>query len=70
MHVHISKGKPIPNATKIWVTKRGGCLIANNNCNIPTKELNYLLEIIAAQYFFVIAKWKEHFCIDEVKFYC
>lgn len=37
---------------------------------IYQKGLNYLLEIIAAQYFLIIAKWKEHFCIEEVKFYC
>lgn len=58
------------NSTKIWLTKNGGCIVANNNSNIPNSELNYLLEIISAQYFVLIAKWKEHFCIDNVKFYC
>ena len=23
IHVHVSKGKPTPNATKIWLTKSG-----------------------------------------------
>lgn len=24
IHVHVSKGKPTPNATKIWLTKSAG----------------------------------------------
>ena len=24
IHVHVAKGKPTPNATKIWLTKSGG----------------------------------------------
>ena len=31
VHVHVSKGKPSPNATKFWITKSGKCLLANNN---------------------------------------
>lgn len=30
IHVHISKGKPNPNGTKLWLTKSGGCIAANN----------------------------------------
>lgn len=70
IHIHVSKGKPISNSTKIWLTKNGGCIMANNNSDIPQNELNYLLEIISAQYFLIVSKWKEHFCTDEVKFYC
>lgn len=25
IHVHVSKGKPVANSTKIWLTKSGGC---------------------------------------------
>ena len=42
IHVHVSKGKPIPNATKIWLTKSGGCILANNGSKIPSKELSEL----------------------------
>ena len=42
IHVHISKGKPSPNATKIWITRTGGCIVANNGSKIPNKELNEL----------------------------
>jgi len=66
----VSKGRPTSNSTKIWLTKNGGCILANNSSNIPQKELNYLLEIIAAQYFSIVSKWKEHFLVEDVKFYC
>ena len=68
--MHISKGKPNVNSTKIWLTKNGGCIVANNNSNIPNSELGYLIEIISAQYFVLVSKWKEHFCIEDVRFYC
>ncbi|WP_242976092.1 DUF4160 domain-containing protein [Desulfosporosinus sp. FKB] len=29
IHVHVGKGKPSANATKIWLTASGGCIIAN-----------------------------------------
>jgi hypothetical protein len=70
IHVHIGKGKPTSKATKIWMTAAGGCIIAHNYGKIPQKELNELLEIISAQYFFICAAWKEHFCLSEIKFFC
>lgn len=70
IHVHISEGKPMPNATKIWLTKTGGCIVANNGSKIPLKDLNKLLEVISAQFFIICAKWKEFFVTDTIKFYC
>ena len=29
VHVHVSQGAPTGNATKIWITKAGGCYLAN-----------------------------------------
>ncbi|NLB17504.1 MAG: DUF4160 domain-containing protein [Syntrophomonadaceae bacterium] len=70
IHVHIGKGKPSPNATKVWLTASGGCIIANNSSRIPLNELNDMLEIIAAQHFMICEEWKNHFIVDEIKFYC
>lgn len=70
IHVHISERKPTPNATKIWLTKTGGCIVANNGSKIPLKDLNKLLEVISAQFFIICAKWKEFFVTDTIKFYC
>lgn len=30
IYVHIAEGVPTPNATKLWITKTGKCLKANN----------------------------------------
>lgn len=70
IHVHISKGKPSPNATKLWLTKAGGCVVAGNGSGIPSKELRELTEFVAAQFFMICAKWKEFFVTEEIKFYC
>lgn len=70
IHVHIAKGKPTTNATKIWLTKSGGCILASNGSNIPQNELNELMEIISAQFFWICAEWKKMFVLDEISFYC
>jgi hypothetical protein len=70
IHVHVSKGKPSPNATKIWLTKTGGCIMANNGSKIPNKELNELMEFISAQFFLICAEWKRFFVTETIEFYC
>lgn len=70
VHVHIGKGKPSPNATKVWLTAAGGCIVANNFGRIPSNELNDMLAIIAAQHFLICEEWKNHYRVDEIKFYC
>lgn len=70
IHVHISKGRPTSNSTKVWLTKSGGCVLSNNNSRIPSKDLNEIMGTIASNYFYIIAKWKETYEIEDVKFYC
>ena len=70
IHVHISKSKTSNNSTKIWLTKSGGCIVANNGSQIPSKELRELLEIISHNFFFIVSEWKKYFDVNEVKFYC
>lgn len=70
IHVHVTKGQPKSNATKIWLTKSGGCIVANNREKISNKDLNELLEIIQAQFFLICIAWKKHFRVDDIKFYC
>ena len=60
----------MPNSTKVWLTKSGGCILANNNSHIPQRELNSLLEIVALYYFKIVSKWKEKYGEDSIKFYC
>jgi hypothetical protein len=70
IHVHIVAGKPSANTTKIWITSKGGCIVANNNSGVPSKDLNILLDVIAAQHFVICNEWKKHFNVDEIKYYC
>lgn len=70
IHVHISKGVPSSNATKVWLTKSGGCIVSNNNSKISKRELNSLLETISINYFFIISEWKKFFGNNEIKYYC
>ena len=70
IHVHIVKGKPVANSTKVWLTKAGGCVVANNNSKIPEKDLRELLDTITSNYFVIIAEWKKHHADKEIKFYC
>lgn len=68
IHVHISTGVPSGNATKVWITKAGRCLLCNNNSKIPNHVLKNILAIIEARSEEVIAKWLDFF--GEVRYYC
>ena len=61
IHVHVSKGKPTQNSTKIWLTKSGGCILSNNNSKIPNNDLNGLLDAITSNYFFIVSYWKKFY---------
>ncbi|MBQ9063824.1 MAG: DUF4160 domain-containing protein [Blautia sp.] len=68
VHVHISMGHPSPNATKVWITRRGRCLLCNNNSRIPEHVLNNIIRIIEARSSDVLRKWNDYF--NEMIFYC
>lgn len=68
IHVHISMGKPTPNATKCWITKNGGCFLANNNSKYDSKTLNKLMRAIEANSDMIIDKWISFF--GEISYYC
>ena len=70
VHVHVCKGNPSPNATKVWLTARGGCLVAHNKSRIPNHDLNQMLELIAVQSSRICKEWRIHFKLDTVQFYC
>ena len=70
VHVHISKGKPSPNSTKVWLTKAGGCILGHNKSRIPEKDLKYIMGIITSNYFFILDQWKQHRINKDIRFYC
>ena len=68
VHVHISEGVPSANATKIWITKSGKALLANNNSKISETTLRKLIRMIEANTSEICKKWINYF--DEITFYC
>lgn len=68
VHVHVSEGNPSENATKIWITASGKCLLAHNNSNIPSKALRNIMRIVEARSNEVIQKWITFF--GEATYYC
>jgi len=70
IHIHIVTGNPSPNATKIWLTRNGGCIVAHNKSRIPKGDLNHLMKVIQTEYTAICDEWKSFFDIDDIKFYC
>ncbi len=68
VHVHIANVKPTANATKIWITRSGKCLLQNNHSRIPERQLRILIQIIEARNADIIAKWIETF--NGISYFC
>ena len=67
VHVHISEGRATENATKVWITSTGKCLLCHNKSKIPDKVLNRLLRAIEANHDVIITKWIDLF--EEIRYY-
>lgn len=57
------------NATKVWLTKSGDSILANNS-RIPEHDLNKILKSIRYNFFYIISEWKVFYGVDELRFYC
>lgn len=68
VHVHVAEGSPVPNATKIWITRTGKCYLCNNDSHIPATALKNIMRIIEARSSEVLQKWAAYF--DEATFFC
>ncbi len=68
VHVHISPGGPSENATKVWITKAGKCLLCHNNSQIPLPVLRRVLRVIESRSGEILEKWLNYF--GEVSYYC
>lgn len=68
IHIHITDGVPSANATKVWITENGKCLLAHNNSKIPSRVLRDLMLVIEARSKEIINKWYEFH--NEISFYC
>ena len=68
IHVHIAQGRPKPNATKVWITSAGKCIVVNNLSDIPPVALRNIVRIIEARSEEVKEKWFEYF--EEIHYFC
>lgn len=68
IHVHIAEGVPSPNSTKIWITKKGKCIAANNVSKIPERKLGIMMDVIEARHEEIENLWKKKFGI--ITYYC
>lgn len=68
VYVHIAKGTPQPGATKVWITRRGKCLLAHNQSHIPEHVLRNIIAVIETQSAFITEAWRAFF--GEARFFC
>ena len=68
VHVHVSQGAPTANATKIWITAAGRCLLCNNASQISNRTLRNIMMIIEARSNEVVSKWISFF--GTATYYC
>ena len=68
VHVHITNGVQTANTTKVWITRSGKCLLANNASKIPDRVLRDLMAVIEARSGEVVKKWYEFH--KEISYYC
>ncbi len=68
VHVHIAKGSPTADATKVWITSTGSCLLCNNHSRTPDHILRNLIRMIEARSHEVMDLWIQYF--NEIRYYC
>lgn len=68
IHIHIAEGHPNENATKVWITSSGHCLLCNNNSKIAKHTLRNIMRMIEARSDEIKQKWYEYF--GEITYYC
>ncbi|MBQ6174797.1 MAG: DUF4160 domain-containing protein [Clostridia bacterium] len=68
VHVHVSQGVPNPGATKVWITKRGKCVLSHNHSHIPDNVLRNLISVIEARSEAIVEAWRSFF--GEVRYFC
>lgn len=70
IHIHVGVKRAAANSTKFWLTKDGGCKLANNESKIPAKDLRDPSKLITMNHQFICDKWCETFGDDSLTFYC
>ena len=61
IHVPVAVKRPVKGATKIWLTSKGGCMVASNGSKIPAKDLDDIQDFIVANHEEICERWTEIF---------
>ena len=61
LHIHVCKGKPTANATKIWILENGTPLLQSNSSRIPSSDLSKIYAFIKTNEAFIKIRWNEMF---------
>lgn len=69
VHIHVAVKRPTKNATKIWLTRSGGCILAHNQGNIPVRDLRDIEQFVSANHDYICERWQEA-TQSECTFYC
>lgn len=67
VHVHVSKGKPSPSVTKIWITRAGGTIVVNSS-RIPKKDLAKIEAFVQSNAVNIVNAWNNVF--NRISYYC
>ena len=67
VHVHVAEGHADANATKLWLTEDGGCLLASNGSDISEKDLRSIMKIVTANHALICKRWSQFF--GSISFY-
>ncbi len=68
IHVHVAEGTPTQNATKIWITQTGKCLVSSNSSRIPERQLRIIMDVVEARHKEIEDLWIEKF--GAIAYYC
>ncbi len=69
VHVHVAVKRPTRNATKIWLTRSGGCVLAHNQSEIPARDLRDIEQFVSANHELICRRWCEA-TGGPLSFYC
>ena len=69
VHIHVAIKRPTENATKIWLTRSGGCVLAHNQGNIPARDLRDIEQFVSANHAYICKRWSET-TGEACSFYC
>ncbi|MCI9355903.1 MAG: DUF4160 domain-containing protein [Firmicutes bacterium] len=68
VHVHIAKGKPTANATKVWITSSGDTVLEHNKSKIPSSDLKKVLSYVRANVRDITGLWCQMFGVITYKY--